>query len=374
MKVFGINEISAEYVSLLFGVLLIPLTYFLGTMLFDRRVGLCAALFMWIDPVTVMTSQKIWPDTAMNFFILLSILFFVKAIKSKKENYFILCGLACGLALLTKYTAILIWITIILITFQHQRRLFQNKVFILSLALPFLFLLPWFYWNYLVYGTNFLMQQRLFHQNRLLNKVIIIFVLLTVIIVKGIWALRNRPAMDKKNRLEVPKEISRQKANIAIGFFLLGGILQNIFHSLQLFYLPRTSWVGSVFALEPPTFYIGQLIEYSFIYFFAFAALFIERKDFILERALLRYGIVIVLIFFTAWRAFQCRYILAIIPLLVILGIELIFRIFERIERIDTTFLYFTLKIFFILILCYIFAKTLYIDAFLSFPNDMCYY
>jgi len=59
MELFGKSLVSAGYVSLIFGVLLIPLTYFLGALLFDRKVGIGSALFMWIEPVSIMTSQKV---------------------------------------------------------------------------------------------------------------------------------------------------------------------------------------------------------------------------------------------------------------------------------------------------------------------------
>ena len=163
MKIFGVNFLSAAYVSLFFGVLLIPATYLLGALLFNSGIGICAAVFMWIDPVGIMTSQKIWMDTTITFFMITGVLLFAASLKSGKNSLFIWSGVACGLAVLTKYTGIFATINIGLFALVHQRDLFRNKFFITSLALPFIMLIPWFFWNYTVYGISFFFTQGSIH-------------------------------------------------------------------------------------------------------------------------------------------------------------------------------------------------------------------
>ncbi|MCK5082000.1 MAG: hypothetical protein KAR31_03755, partial [Candidatus Omnitrophica bacterium] len=113
---------------------------------------------------------------------------------------------------------------------------------------------------------------------------------------------------------------------------------------------------------------------YSFVYFFAFASFFIERKERLVEISLLRYGALIVLIFFSIWKYFQCRYILFAIPLLVILAFELIFMIYEKIEKIDGFLPRLFLKSALLFPIIYGLGRTVMIDLLLSFPNDMCYF
>ena len=54
-------------------------------------------LFLWLDPVNIICSQKVWPDTTMSFFTLLSVIFFVLALKRQNGLFFILCGLSVGI-------------------------------------------------------------------------------------------------------------------------------------------------------------------------------------------------------------------------------------------------------------------------------------
>ena len=100
----------------------------------------------------------------------------------------------------------------------------------------------------------------------------------------------------------------------------------------------------------------------------------LERKGDLVARILPKYAVVTVLLFFTAWRCFQCRYILSVIPLLAILGAELIFTLFAKIEKLPRLLPRLILKSGLSVLIMYALAKTFYIDLFLSFTNDMCYY
>ncbi len=163
MKVGFIDDtklLTAGYVSLLMGALMIPMIYFLGVMIADRKVGALAALLLWLDPVSIICSQKVWMDTSVAFFTLLAVVFFVYALKSSNDWFFIFCGVASGLAVNTKYTGILITFVMIIFAAFYRKDLFANKKFQLSLVLPILLLLPWFFWNYRVYGLMSVVQHK----------------------------------------------------------------------------------------------------------------------------------------------------------------------------------------------------------------------
>jgi dolichyl-phosphate-mannose--protein O-mannosyl transferase len=85
IKVFGKGMIFAEYVSLLMSVLMIPLIYLLGTLVYDRRVGILSAFFLWIDPGNIICSQKIWMDTTIAFFTLLAAVLFIGGLKHNRD-------------------------------------------------------------------------------------------------------------------------------------------------------------------------------------------------------------------------------------------------------------------------------------------------
>ena len=317
-------------------------------------------------------------DATLSFFMFLTVYLFALGLKSEKGRWFIFMGISSGLALLTKYTGVLALVSIVLFTFARRRELFSNKAFVSGLVLSVVMMLPWFFWNYKVYGGGFFLLQQSFHYNRRLVHWVVFAVLFGI----GFWALSGimrtimeKTGKDKTDASEMPAVgISRNKVNIAIGIFLIGSVYQSIIYGFPMDYLPRTSWSSFTFKVEPPSFYVGQLIEYSLIYIFAFAALLVSRKDHPEERALLRYGSIITLVFFTAWRSFQCRYILFAIPFLAILGIELIRRLFEKIDDIDHMGMRTILRGGLAFLVVYALGKMVYIDIFLSFTNDMCYF
>lgn len=127
---FGDDRHSAPTVasnaSILFGVLLIPLVYLLGAVLFNRTVGLLSAFFLYIDPISIFSSQKVWMDSTLVFFTTLTIYSFIYALKFRRDFFFILSGVASGLAILVKYPGALASISIFVYVIIYQRLLFKE--------------------------------------------------------------------------------------------------------------------------------------------------------------------------------------------------------------------------------------------------------
>lgn len=377
LKLFGKTMSSAVYVPLLFGALMIPAAYVLGALLLHRGIGICAAVFMWLDPVSVMASQKVWMDSPLAFFMLASFILFVLGLKSEKGSWFILAGVAGGLAVLTKYSGILPVLSVGLFALVYRRDLYRQSTFVTGLLLPLAMSLPWLYWNYLVFGSGFLMMQKALHRNEQLYVVLAVLIGSAAVL---IGALRVYRRVKEKH---VPRGavkdgmlsgLTRQKVDAALGIALVIVVFKNIVHGLDFQHLPRTSWAGSVFKLDPPTFYVAQLLEYSFIYFFAFASFFIGRRSKTAEFSLLRYAVLVTLVFFTFWKSYQCRYILFAVPLLAVMAFEMIFAIYGRLMRIGRFVPRLLCKSLFLMLIMYGMAKTLYVDLALAFTNDMCYF
>ncbi len=380
IKIFGDKLLSAEYISLLAGILMIPLIYSLATLIFDWKVGLISALFLWLDPVTIMCSQKVWMETTIAFFILLSAVLFISALKYNKNWLFILSGISAGMAVNTKYTGILITIAITIFAIIYKKNLFKNKYFIISLCLPLIMLIPWFYWNYKVYGIKAILKHPellalIGHIKRLL-KIIPAFVLISIGIILykqlkkdnniNLYA-SNKQSIENNNMLSI---LSYIIISIIICIFLNQALL----HSLQLGHIPFTSWMFGVFLNEPPSFYFRRLIEYSFIYTFSFIYLFSydpNRKN---EASLITISAGIILAFFLLWGNYQSRYILSAIPFLIILGVKLWFQLFNAVSKSNNTFIYFSGRLGLRVVLIYILLKTYLLDVLLSFTNDMCYF
>ena len=100
-------QFYATIIPFLFSLLSIFFTYILGKMLFDERVGLYAALFLSLTPVELLAAHKIWAETALVFFTILTAIFYFLSVKSIRQGriiYALLCGISAGIAFLTKFT------------------------------------------------------------------------------------------------------------------------------------------------------------------------------------------------------------------------------------------------------------------------------
>ncbi len=91
IKLFGLTEFSTRFISVIFGILFIPLIYFFGKEFGNKKIGLiCAAL------VTFSVWEIVWSRQArmymqLQFFYFLSLLFFYRFIQNKsKKNLFLL--------------------------------------------------------------------------------------------------------------------------------------------------------------------------------------------------------------------------------------------------------------------------------------------
>lgn len=87
---FGKLEFMSRLPAALFGILVILGTYYVGKLLFGKRIGLTAALFVSFSGYFLWYSQYARAYTTFTFFSLLSLFFFYKAIKENETKYWIL--------------------------------------------------------------------------------------------------------------------------------------------------------------------------------------------------------------------------------------------------------------------------------------------
>ena len=373
LKIFGQSPISAYTISLLFGVAMIPLVYLLGSVLFDRRVGILAALLMYVEPINIICSQKLWLDTALAFFSVLALYLFVVGIKREKDNYFIASGVATGFAVLTKYPGMLSLFIIFLYAFLCRRELFKNKKFVLSLTLPFFMLLPWGYVNYRFYKFDFILKNETMHRfySIFFSPGVILFILCLsavsiVVFYKRFW---HAPLEAKNGRLL--KLGIRMLSLLAFLWMIQGAVI----HIFSFSCLPETSWSHSAFHENLPWyFYFHQLVLFSPMYVLSYLAffLFYEKKK--QDSFFVKLSVVMILGFYVFWGNYQSRYILASIPFLVILAAAVWIKMFDFIVQQKNEGLKFLGQLALLLILVVIFWKTHYVNQLISFPHDMCYF
>jgi len=381
MKLFGSNFVSVGYVPIVMGVMLIPLVYLLGEMIANRSMGLLAAIFMWIDPINIICSQKVWMDTTVTFFTIFTGYCFLRAIKENKNFWFILSAVAVGLAVCTKYTGLLIYFGILVYGFFYQRDLFRNRTFIFSLGIPFFMLTPWLMWNRSVYGFDvFIVQTRLHTGLMGLMKpfmhwgtsVPLVMIVVCLFILAKLNSGRDDGKDDDQEKGNDPilRFVGIAIIIIFFSLFLRGQLV----HSLQINHIPSHSWRMGFFSNEPTTFYFGQLLEFSFIYLFAFISFFIYQPDEKKEVAFLRISSLIIIIFFIAWGSYQSRYVLPSIPFLLLLSTQMIQKIFLGLKKIPSFLPRSSLQFLFISLIAYVLVKTYHLNVIFSYTNDMCYF
>ena len=68
-ELFRDTQFYAVIIPLVSSLLLIVLTFVLGKYLYSDTVGLMAALMIAINPIDIMTSQKVWADDSLAVFL-----------------------------------------------------------------------------------------------------------------------------------------------------------------------------------------------------------------------------------------------------------------------------------------------------------------
>ena len=105
-KAFGTGEFELRSLSALFGLATVPVAYCVGAELSSRRTGLIAAALVAVNPMLIWYSQEARSYAALVFFCAVSLLFFVRALRTEREGDLALWALASALALCSHYFAV----------------------------------------------------------------------------------------------------------------------------------------------------------------------------------------------------------------------------------------------------------------------------
>jgi hypothetical protein len=166
-KLFSINELSTSLFFILCSLGSIVITYFIGTELFNKNVGLISAFLLSIFPLEIIYATQVGPDIPFQFTSALAILFLIKSQKSKKRKtlFSFFSGVFLGVSYLFKeMLPIIILIMIFYIVWQNKlnkkkffyvfRKDAMTNYFILLLGFLLIFFSQVFYF-YIVTGQWF---------------------------------------------------------------------------------------------------------------------------------------------------------------------------------------------------------------------------
>ncbi len=101
-------HLDARLVTVTFGVATVPVVFLLGRSLYGRATGLLAAAFVAVAPLHAVQSHYATVDVPLAFWVTLSLLFAAQILHSRELKWYILAGIAAGLAAGTKYNGIVV--------------------------------------------------------------------------------------------------------------------------------------------------------------------------------------------------------------------------------------------------------------------------
>ncbi len=157
MQIFSLNllfhsEFALRLSSIIFMTIDTYIIYRLGCLVKNKLAGFYAALLYTASLYCfIITGVFIMPDTPLMMFTLLSLWFFINAMRGGVETHgrtsLLWAGLFAGLALLSKYSAVFIWAGVGLYVLIYDRKQLKNKYLYLSALISVVCMLPVLIWN-----------------------------------------------------------------------------------------------------------------------------------------------------------------------------------------------------------------------------------
>ncbi len=155
---FGVGEWQARIGSAFAGFILVFITYFWVKKLLGVYAGCLSALILLGTPHFIRIAKMGQLDVPVAMFSTVSLYFFFLAVREKKNYFFLLSGVAVGLALMTKWVVGLfpVFVQCALFFFPDYRKVVKNKYWWLGNFLAIVVIAPWFIQQYLQFHNFFL--------------------------------------------------------------------------------------------------------------------------------------------------------------------------------------------------------------------------
>lgn len=359
-KIGGATYETASVISIAFGLMLVFLSFVLGSYLFNRVTGLCAALLVAIDPINWACSEKIWMETSLVAFMWLAVYLIIKASIEKRYYLYYLAGIVSGLAVLTKYPGFLVIPVGFTIVAVEDRRSFRSAHFWMWPTITLVMFAPWLIWNVVVYGNGLAEKIAFLHEIRphvvLLSAGAIVAAFITA------------------RFLKAPAARLALLSALLIFVFTRQYAVNGIVNMLNAANVPLVGWEPGMFQHKPWIFYFRRMIELSPFYFFAFAGLLFLAKKGSKEKFLIIPALWC-LLFFVVWGSYQSRYILFASLGMLVLAARTAIWCWEKIgEKTGSATTRMLLRSCFSIILAYAVVKTLSVDLSVVITNDFSYF
>jgi 4-amino-4-deoxy-L-arabinose transferase-like glycosyltransferase len=156
-SLFRINEFWSRAASALSGLLLILVTYFIGSQFIGRRVGVLSGVILLSSLQYLWTARQGQMDMMLTLFIYLAVAAFLYTKREEKSWYFFWA--AFSLAFMVKFWAagvVLIAVAIMLLMEKQLRRAFSSRHFWRGVLLSVVLILPWHLAMLYLHGSDFI--------------------------------------------------------------------------------------------------------------------------------------------------------------------------------------------------------------------------
>lgn len=152
-KIFGQNYDVVRIIQAILSALTCVLIYLIAENLFNRKVGLIAALLVIIYPSFILQSTAILTETLFTFLLALAMLCLVLILQNSSINWSLAVGISIGLATLTRSVTLFFPILILPLMLLYKKKqsimiAFRNFIFIVMAM--FLIMSPWIFRDYLI--------------------------------------------------------------------------------------------------------------------------------------------------------------------------------------------------------------------------------
>ncbi|MFN3967023.1 MAG: ArnT family glycosyltransferase, partial [Endomicrobiia bacterium] len=144
-KIFGINEIGARIPSVFFSFLLIILSYYFLSSIFDRTTAIFSSIILATNLETIIISKSVLMDSLLVFLITTGVYCFLYGYLTERKNFYIGFYVCSALATLTKGPiGILIPVAIVLlflfftgeISKIRQLNIIKGSLIFITIAFP----------------------------------------------------------------------------------------------------------------------------------------------------------------------------------------------------------------------------------------------
>ena len=157
---FGHGEFWVRLPALITSAIAIIFVYKLAKRMFNDRVANIALMLAIACPIYGAMFFLLTPDSPLLMFWVITLYYFYIATFEGKRYAFYIAGVCAGLALLSKYTAILIYpgLFLFLITSKKYRHILLKPDIYIAFLLSWVVFLPVIIWNYQHEWVSFLFQ------------------------------------------------------------------------------------------------------------------------------------------------------------------------------------------------------------------------